>query len=148
MANLKNKFSANEDSANRAANEDSANKAANERFCEAATKESVVSTFKEIGLRSEKRLSYHLLLNRSLKKISASKNFGEKYSSKITHFSPHFSHSKNSLKNIFLYNIDGKLKEQIFSERRFCEQSCERKILRSCNKRISSKYFQRDRTAV
>ena len=47
MANLKNKFSANE------------------RFCEAATKESlhnVVSTFKEIGLRSEKRLSYHLLL--------------------------------------------------------------------------------------
>ena len=47
------------------ANEDSANKAANERFCEATTKESlhnVVSTFKEIGLRSEKRLSYHLLL--------------------------------------------------------------------------------------
>ena len=47
------------------ANEDSANEAANERFCEAATKESlhnVVSTFKEIGLRSEKRLSYHLLL--------------------------------------------------------------------------------------
>ena len=37
------------------------------------------------------------------------------------------SHYKNSLKKIFLYNIDGKLKEQIFSER---------KILRSCNKRI------------
>ena len=46
MANLKNKFSANEDSANEAVNE-------------AAT---LVSTFKEIGLRSEKRLSYHLLL--------------------------------------------------------------------------------------
>ena len=44
MANLKNKFSANE------------------RFCEAATKESLVSTFKEIVLRPEKRLSYHLLL--------------------------------------------------------------------------------------
>ena len=47
MANLKNKFSANE------------------RFCEATTKESlhnIVSTFKEIGLRSEKRLSYYLLL--------------------------------------------------------------------------------------
>ena len=43
MANLKNKFSANEDSAN-----------------EAAAR--LVSTFKEIGLRSEKRLSYHLLL--------------------------------------------------------------------------------------
>ena len=42
---MANKFSANEDSAN-----------------EAATKESLVSTFKEIGLRSEKRLSYHLLL--------------------------------------------------------------------------------------
>ena len=35
---------------------------ANERANEAATKESLVSTFKEIGLRSEKRLSYHLLL--------------------------------------------------------------------------------------
>ena len=45
------------------ANKFSANKTANERFCEATTKESlVVSTFKEIGLRSEKRLSYHLLL--------------------------------------------------------------------------------------
>ena len=45
MANLKNKFSANEDSA------------------KLQQKESlVVSTFKEIGLRSEKRLSYHLLL--------------------------------------------------------------------------------------
>ena len=53
MANLKNKFSANE------------------RFCEAANEDSaklqqkeslVISTFKEIGLRSEKRLSYHLLL--------------------------------------------------------------------------------------
>ena len=38
------------------------------------------------------------VFNRSLKKISASKNFGEKYSSKIAHFSPHFSHSKNLLK--------------------------------------------------
>ena len=44
MANLKNKFSANKNSAN-----------------EAATK-ALVSTFKEIGLRSEKRFSYHLLL--------------------------------------------------------------------------------------
>ena len=54
MANLKNKFSANEDSANEAANEDSAKLQQKESL--------VVSTFKEIGLRSEKRLSYHLLL--------------------------------------------------------------------------------------
>ena len=47
MANLKNKFSANEDSA---------------KLQQKESLHNVVSSFKEIGLRSEKRLSYHLLL--------------------------------------------------------------------------------------